>query len=65
MDVLVSLAIHGIWIPAIPAGMTLLSLSWRVWGKTPSGAETGSKSQVGYASRTFLDPDLTLTLSSN
>jgi hypothetical protein len=23
MDVLVSLAIHGIWIPAIPAGMTL------------------------------------------
>jgi len=34
MDVLVSLAIHGIWIPAIPAGMTLLSLSWRVWGQS-------------------------------
>ncbi|HEY5138523.1 MAG TPA: hypothetical protein VIJ25_04305 [Methylococcales bacterium] len=31
MDVLVSLAIHGIWIPAIPAGMTLLSSIWRGW----------------------------------
>ena len=31
MDVPVSIAIHGIWIPAIPAGMTLLSLSWRLW----------------------------------
>jgi hypothetical protein len=30
MDVLVSFAIHGIWNPAIPAGMTLLSLSWRL-----------------------------------
>ena len=32
MDVLVSLAVHGVWIPAIPAGMTPLSLSWRLWG---------------------------------
>jgi len=36
MDVLVSLAVRGFWIPAIPAGMTRFSLSWRVWGCNPA-----------------------------
>ena len=34
-DVLVALAIPGFWIPAIPAGMTYFSLSWRVWVANP------------------------------
>jgi transglutaminase-like putative cysteine protease len=36
MDVLVCLAIHGIWMPAILAGMTLLSLSWRTCAVIPN-----------------------------